>query len=65
MDFSWTSYFHGFWIFPLLCLLFMALMMFGCHGLRSRCCHGTPKDQAPQDGSPIQGDLIPGPRGVT
>ena len=40
MDFSWMPHL-GFWIFLLLCVLFMALMMFGCHGMRSRCCSGT------------------------
>ena len=30
MDFSWMPHFGMFWTFPLLCLLFMALMMIGC-----------------------------------
>jgi len=48
MDF-WT-YFNGFWIFPLFCFLFMALMMvFGCRGMRSRCAHRGRK-RAPEDG---------------
>lgn len=51
MDFNWMPQL-GFWIFPLLCVLFMALMMFGCGGLRSRCCDGTHKKQSPQGGSP-------------
>jgi hypothetical protein len=40
MDFSWTPHFGMFWIFPLLCLLFMAFMMIGCGGMRSRFGHG-------------------------
>lgn len=37
MDFNWTPYFSGLWIFPLLCLIFMAIMMFGrgCMPFRS------------------------------
>ena len=27
MDFTWAPYFTGVWIFPLLCLIFMAAMM--------------------------------------
>lgn len=30
MDYSWMPYFNGFWIFPVLCMLFMLIMMFGC-----------------------------------
>lgn len=40
MDFSWTPHFGMFWIFPLLCLLFMAFMMIGCGGMLSRFGHG-------------------------
>jgi uncharacterized membrane protein len=29
VDVNWTPYFSGWWIFPLLCLVFMAIMMFG------------------------------------
>ncbi len=54
MDF-WT-YFNGFWIFPLLCFLFMALMMvFGCHGMRFGCGHGGSHragDDSPKPDSP-------------
>jgi uncharacterized membrane protein len=39
MDFNWMPYFGGFWIFPLLCLLFMAVMMIACHGMSFRCGH--------------------------
>ena len=28
MDFTWTPYFTGVWIIPLLCLVFMVAMMF-------------------------------------
>ena len=59
MDFSWTPYFNGFWIFPLLCLLFMAVMMIGCHGMRFRCGHGSSKQRSPQDGSPEPGTPRP------
>jgi putative membrane protein len=36
VDFNWTPYFSGWWIFPLLCLIFMAIMMFrrGCMPFR-------------------------------
>jgi putative membrane protein len=40
MDFSWMPHFGMFWIFPLLCLLFMALMALGCGGMLSRLGHG-------------------------
>lgn len=40
MDFSWTPYFHGFWIVPLLCLLFMAIMMIACRAMPFRSGHG-------------------------
>ena len=40
MDFSWTPHFGMFWIFPLLCLLFMAFMMIGCGGMLFRFRHG-------------------------
>ena len=40
MDFSWMPYMNGFWIFPLLCLIFMAVMiMFVCGGMRFRFGH--------------------------
>jgi uncharacterized membrane protein len=40
MDFSWMPYMNGFWIFPLLCLIFMALMItFACGGMRFRLGH--------------------------
>jgi hypothetical protein len=32
MDVSWFSYMNGFWVFPLLCFVFMALMMIMCGG---------------------------------
>jgi hypothetical protein len=41
MDFSWMPYFGGFWLFPLLCLLFMAVMMIGCGGMLFRSRHGA------------------------
>jgi hypothetical protein len=48
----WT-YFNGFWVIPLLCFLFMALMMvFGCHGMRFGCGHGGGKAPSPEEGSP-------------
>ncbi len=40
MDFSWTPHFGMFWIFPLLCFAFMALMMIGCGGMRFHRGHG-------------------------
>lgn len=36
MEFSWAPHFSAFWILPLLCLLFMAVMMIGCSGLLFR-----------------------------
>lgn len=41
MDFSWTPYIHWFWIFPLLCLLFMAIMMIACRTMPFRSGHGA------------------------
>ena len=32
MDFTWMPNMNSFWIFPLLCLLFMVVMMRGCSG---------------------------------
>jgi hypothetical protein len=40
MDFSWASYFNAFWIFPLLCLFFMAVMVIACGGMLFRFRHG-------------------------
>ncbi len=39
--FSWAPYFDAFWTLPLLCLLFMAVMMIGCGGMMFRSCHGS------------------------
>jgi len=44
MDFSWTPYFHAFWMFPLLCLLFMAVMMIACRAMPFRFGHGGQRD---------------------
>jgi putative membrane protein len=41
MDFSWTPYFSEFWILPLLCMLFLAVMMIGCGGTMFRSFHGA------------------------
>ncbi len=38
MDFNWAPYFT-FWIFPLLCFVFMALMMIACGGMFLRGRH--------------------------
>ena len=46
MDFGWTPYFTGFWLLPLLCLLFMAVMMLGCRGKRFGCGHGARRETA-------------------
>ena len=51
---DWTAYFNGFWIFPLFCLLFMALMMLGCRGMSFRCGRDRSKE-APQDRSTDDG----------
>lgn len=37
---EWLYNLNGFWIFPLFCLLFMALMMLGCRGMRFGFGHG-------------------------
>ena len=37
---DWFYNLNGFWIFPLFCLLCMALMMFGCRGMRFGFGHG-------------------------
>lgn len=58
MDFSWTPYFNGFWIFPLLCLLFMVVMMFACHGMWTRCGRGSSRHPSPQDGPPDPGEHL-------
>ncbi len=39
MDFNWAPYFSTFWIFPLLCFVFMALMMLACGGMFLRGRH--------------------------
>jgi uncharacterized membrane protein len=39
MDFSWFPYMNGSWIFPLICLLFMVVMMFACGGMWFRFGH--------------------------
>jgi putative membrane protein len=39
MDFNWFPHMGGFWILPLLCLLFMVIMMFACGGMWSRFAH--------------------------
>ena len=49
MDFNWMPYFYGSWMFPLLCLLFMVVMMIGCRGMRFRCSHARSKQETPQD----------------
>ncbi len=40
MDLSWANCFGAFWVFPLLWLLFMAVMMIAGGGMPFRCCHG-------------------------
>ncbi len=41
MDFSGLPYMNGFWIFPLFCLLFMAIMMIAGRGMWFRFGHRT------------------------
>ncbi len=41
MDFSWVPHFNGFWLFPLFCLLFMAIMMIACRAMPFRSGHGA------------------------
>jgi len=43
MDFSWTPYINAFWVFPLLCLIFMVIMMIACRTMPARfgqCARG-------------------------
>ena len=40
--FSWAPYFGAFSLFPLLCLLFMVVMLLGCVGMMFRFRHGSP-----------------------
>ena len=39
MDLSWMSYFGTFWVFPVLCLVFMIVMMIACGALMFRFGH--------------------------
>ena len=49
---DWTTYCSGFWwIFPAVGLLFMAVMLLACHGMRARCGHGCTKPDVRQDGA--------------
>ena len=36
MDFNWAPYINGFWVFPLLCVLFMGIMMIACRAIPLR-----------------------------
>jgi uncharacterized membrane protein len=36
MDFYWTPYFNSFWIFPILCFLFMVVVMLACGSMLFR-----------------------------
>ncbi len=38
MDLGWTFNCSAFWIFPLLCVLFMAIMMIARRGMPCGCC---------------------------
>ena len=49
---DWTSYFSGFWIFPILCFLFMAVMMIGCGGMLFRFRHGASRGDDGQAACP-------------
>lgn len=51
MDFSWMPYLTGFWLLPLLCLLFMAVMMLGCRGMRFGCRRGARRETAGKEQS--------------
>ena len=48
---DWFYNLNGFWIFALLCVLFMAIMMIACHGMRFRCGHCSWQQRARHDGS--------------
>ena len=61
MDFGWTTYFNGFWVLPLLCFLFMAVMMIAFFGMRflghrgshAGCC-GRADAREEQPGAPTR-----------
>jgi len=36
MDFGWAPYLSVFWVFPLLCVLLMAIMMIACRAMPFR-----------------------------
>ncbi|HEY5898885.1 MAG TPA: hypothetical protein VIV54_15055 [Burkholderiales bacterium] len=40
MDFTWFPHMGGFWIFPLFCLIFFAVMLLACGGMLLRARHG-------------------------
>ena len=61
MDLDWTSYFNGFWVFALLCVLFMAIMMMICRGMHffpsgvggaGRCCGAGEVSEEQNDVTP-------------
>ena len=51
--FSWVPYFGAFGILPLLCFLFMIVMMIGCGGMMFRFRHGSRKDGGRKTASQI------------
>lgn len=51
MDFSWTPYLTGFSLLLLVCLLFMAVMVLGCWGMRFGCGRGARRETAGKEQS--------------
>ena len=51
--FTWSPHFGMFWIFPLLCVLFMVVMMFGHGGMSPRFRHGARSSERPETGREI------------
>ena len=48
MDFSWAPCLGAFWILPLLCFAFMAVMMIACGGMMFRFRHGARSGDGPE-----------------
>lgn len=52
---EWTTCLDGLWLFPLVCVAFMAIMMIGCGALMFRGwhgAHGCGREDRPDGGPP-------------
>lgn len=55
MDFNWMPYWGSFWLLPLLCLVFMGVvMMLVCRGMAAQRGHGAGCCGPSRTGSPPQ-----------